>query len=352
MDDPKRENLWTSGPQRRQEGEATVHRIVRIHKTGGPEVLTIEDLKDTPPAANEISIRVKALGLNRSESMFRSGRHIESAKFPARLGYEAAGTVCAMGRDVSGFAIGDAVSIIPPPSVTRWGAYGEVATVPFEFVVKHPDSLSWIQAAAVWMQSVTAYGTLIDIARIREGDSVIILAASSSVGLAAIQIANSVGAISIATTRTNAKKQALLDFGAKHVIATETEDLCARVNEITDGRGARIVLDPIGGPGIVTLVNAMAPQGILISYGMLSQEPTPYPLFTMVAKCLTLRGFTFKEIVSDPERLARAKQFILENLAAGRLLPIIDKTFAFDQIVDAHRYLESNQQFGKIVVTV
>jgi len=327
-------------------------RIVRIHKTGGPEVLTFENLKDTPPAANEISIQVKALGLNRSEAMFRSGRHIETAQFPARLGYEAAGTISAIGTDVSGFAIGDAVSIIPPPSVTKWGTYGEVATVPSDFVVKHPESLSWVQAAAVWMQNVTAYGGLVDIAKIQAGDAVIILAASSSVGLAAIQIANSVGAISIATTRTDAKKQALLDFGAQHVIATETEDLCARVNKITGDQGARIVFDPIGGPGIATLLNAMSPQGILISYGFLSHEVTPYPIFTIVAKCLTLRGFTFKEIALNPERLANAKQFILEKLAQGKLLPVIDKTFTFDELVEAHRYLEANNQFGKIVVTV
>ncbi len=327
-------------------------RVVRIYENGGPEVLRTEELPLAAPGPREVLIEVRALGLNRSEAMFRAGRHIERPRFPARLGYEAAGSISAMGSEVEDLAIGDAVSIIPPPSVTRWGTYGELINVPDEYVVKHPSSLSWIQAAAVWMQSITAYGALIDIAGLAESDTVVVLAASSSVGLTAIQIANAVGATVIATTRTTAKKQALLSFGATHVVATETEDLLARVMDATDGRGARVVFDPIAGPRIGTLVEAMAQHGILISYGMLSPEATPYPLFPIVAKGLTLRGFTFKEIVLDPSRRARAREFVLQNLASGRLLPVIDKTFGFDRIADAHRYLESNEQFGKIVVTM
>jgi len=284
--------------------------------------------------------------------MFRSGRHIETAHFPARLGYEASGVISAIGSGVQGLAVGDAVSVIPPPSVTRWGAYGEVVTFPAEFIVKHPASLSWTQAAAIWMQNVTAYGALVDIARLGKGDAVIILAASSSVGLAAIQIARAVGAVSIATTRTDAKKKALLDFGADHVIVTGEEDLVSRVKEITGGKGARVAFDPIAGPGIAPLTEALSQYGILIVYGFLSVEQTPFPLFTAIAKGLTFRGFTFKEIVSDPVRLVKAKRFILEGLDAGLLMPTIDKIFTFDQIVEAHQYLESNAQFGKIVVTV
>lgn len=327
-------------------------RIVRIHKNGGPEVLKIENLDVPPPSPEEVTIKVRAIGLNRSEAMFRSGRHIETACFPARLGYEAAGVISAIGSGVQGLAVGDAVSVIPPPSVTRWGAYGEMVTFPAEFIVKHPASLSWAQAAAIWMQNVTAYGGLIDIGRLGKGDTVIILAASSSVGLAAIQIARAVGAVSIATTRTDAKKKALLDFGADHVIVTDEEDLVSRVKEITGGKGARVAFDPVAGPGIAPLAEAMSQQGVLIVYGMLSLEQTPFPLFTAIRKGLTLRGFTFKEIVLDPVRLANAKNFILEGLNAGRLMPTIDKIFTFDQIVEAHQYLESNEQFGKIVVTV
>jgi NADPH:quinone reductase-like Zn-dependent oxidoreductase len=327
-------------------------RIVRIHENGGPEVLRIEETETPPPGRREVTIDVKALGLNRSEAMFRAGRHIEQVALPARLGYEAAGIVSAVGVAVDDIRVGDAVSVIPPPSVTRWGAYGERVNFPAEFVVKHPASLTWVEAASIWMQNITAYGGLIDIGGLAQGDAVVIVAASSSVGLAAIQVANAVGAISIATTRSRAKQRALLESGADHVIVTDEEDLVARVNEITDGRGARVIFDPVAGAAIETHAEAMSKHGILIAYGMLSLEPTPFPLFKAVEKGLTFRGFTFKEIVLDADRRAKAKEFILEGLGAGFLKPTIDKTFTFDQIIDAHRYLESNQQFGKIVVTL
>jgi NADPH2:quinone reductase len=327
-------------------------RIVRFHEKGGPAVLKLENVEVPPPGPDEISIAVKALGLNRAEIMFRSSSYTEEAKFPARLGYEAAGVITAIGSEVRGFAPGDAVSFIPPLSITRWGAYGEVATFPAEVAVKHPASLSWNEAAAIWMQYVTAYGALIDVAKLGKGDFVVITAASSSVGLAAIQIARMVGATPVATTRTSVKKKALLDAGAAHVIASEEEDLAARLKDITRGAGARVVFDPVGGPAFEPLTQAMSPGGILLEYGALSPLPTPFPLFAVLTKSLTLRGYIYKEIVRDRERLEKAKKFILDGLAAGALKPIIDRTFTLDEIVEAHRYLESNQQFGKIVVTV
>jgi NADPH2:quinone reductase len=327
-------------------------RIVRFYEKGGPEVLKLENVEVPPPGPDEISIAVKALGLNRAEIMFRSSSYTEEAKFPARLGYEAAGVITAIGSEVRGFAPGDAVSFIPPLSITRWGAYGEVATFPAEVAVKHPASLSWNEAAAIWMQYVTAYGALIDVAKLGKGDFVVITAASSSVGLAAIQIARMVGATPVATTRTSVKKKALLDAGAAHVIASEEEDLAARLKDITRGAGARVVFDPVGGPAFEPLTQAMSPGGILLEYGALSPLPTPFPLFAVLTKSLTLRGYIYKEIVRDRERLEKAKKFILDGLAAGALKPIIDRTFTLDEIVEAHRYLESNQQFGKIVVTV
>jgi NADPH2:quinone reductase len=327
-------------------------RIVRFYEKGGPDVLRIEEVEVAPPGPGEIAVKLKAVGLNRAESMFRSGPYVEEPAFPARLGYEGAGVVTAVGPGVIGFEPGDAVSVIPPLSITRWGSYGEVATFPAEAVVKHPSSLSWVEAAAIWMQYVTAYGALIEVANLAPDDVIIITAASSSVGLAAIQIARLLGATSIATTRTSAKKAALRDAGASHVIATQEEGLAARVAEITKGAGARVAFDPVAGPALEQLAGAMAQNGIVIEYGALSPEPTPLPLFPVLVKNLTVRGYQYKEVVRDPGQLARAKRFILDGLASGALKPIIDRVFPFDQIVEAHRHLESNQQFGKIVVTV
>ena len=175
-------------------------RVVRFHQTGGPEVLKIENIEVRPPGRGEVRIAVKALGLNRAESMFRSGQYLEDPKFPARLGYEAAGIVEAVGEGVTGLKVGDAVSTIPAFSQNEYGVYGDTALAPAAAVAKHPASLSWTDAAAIWMQYATAYGALIDIAHLGAGDTVLIPAASSSVGIAAIQIANLVGATPIALT--------------------------------------------------------------------------------------------------------------------------------------------------------
>jgi NADPH:quinone reductase-like Zn-dependent oxidoreductase len=327
-------------------------RVVRFHETGGPEVLRIEEIEVPPPGKGEIQITIKALGLNRAESMFRSGQYLEIPKLPARLGYEAAGRVAAIGPDVQGFKIGDAVSMIPSFSLNAYGLYGDLANAPVHAVTHHPASLSWAEAAAVWMQYLTAYGALIDLADLKAGDTVLIPAASSSVGLAAIQVAKMVGAIPVALTRGSSKRDALLKAGAAHVVVTEEQDLVEEVMRTTAGKGARVVFDPVGGPTVAKLVKATAHLGTVYLYGALSTEPTPLPLFDVLGKWVTIRGYVMLEITGDPKRLERGKEFINAGLADGRLKPIIAKTFSLDEIVEAHRYLESNQQFGKVVVTV
>ncbi|MFK0382744.1 zinc-dependent alcohol dehydrogenase family protein [Agrobacterium sp. NPDC090273] len=327
-------------------------RVVRFHEYGEPEVLRIDDIEVPAPAPDEVQIDVKAIGLNRAEVMFRKNAYLQQAEFPSRLGYEAAGTVKAFGRHVSGFAEGDAVSVIPTLDMARWGTYGEVINVPARHVVRHPENLSFEQAAASWMQYVTAWGALIEQAKLSAGEFVIVSAASSSVGIAAFQIARGVGAVVIATTRTSAKAQALLDAGAHHVIATAEEDLPARVSDITAGKGARVVFDPIGGPAIAELAECMSVGGILLEYGALSPDEGPFPQFAVLGKSLTLKGYLYTEIVSDDAILMRAKTFINEGLRTGALKPLISRSFAFDDIQDATRFLESNAQIGKIVVSL
>jgi len=326
-------------------------RIVRFHRIGGPEVLQLDELDIGQPKAGEIRIRVRALGLNRAEAMFRSGAYLETPDLPARLGYEASGEIEAVGQGVTGFAIGDAVSTIPSFSMNRYGVYGDAAIVPAHAVARHPTGLSWSEAAAIWMQYMTAYGALVEIGKLAQGDAVVITAASSSVGLAAIQIVNSLGAVSIAATRTGAKRDALIRAGAKHVIATEEQDLAREVMHLTDGKGARLAFDPVCGKSVEALAAAMGDGGTIFLYGALAREPTPFPLFPALAKNLVLRGFTLSATVGKPESLNRGKRFVIDGLVAGSLKPVIARSFALQDIVEAHRYLESNQQIGKIVVT-
>lgn len=327
-------------------------RVVRFNKIGGPEVLQFDTLEVPSPANGEVRINVKALGLNRAESLFRSGQYLEQPQFPSRLGYEASGIIDAVGPDVKNFSKGDIVSIVPPPSQGKYGVYGESAIVPASHVIKHPSSINFVDAAALWMQYLTAYGALFDIAKIAKGDYVLIPAASSSVGIAAIQLCNSVGAIPIAATRTSKKKHDLEKVGAKHIIVTDEENLAERMLQITNNKGVRVVFDPVAGKTVLELVKGMAQGGILIEYGSLSLDPTPFPLKEALMKGLTLRGYVLFELVRDKERLDKAVKYILDSLQSGALKPVIAKTFKLEDIVEAHRYLESNQQFGKIVVTV
>jgi NADPH:quinone reductase-like Zn-dependent oxidoreductase len=182
------------------------------------------------------------------------------------------------------------------------------------------------------------------------GDFVIITAASSSVGLAAIQIVRAQGGISIATTRGSAKKHQLMNLGADHVIVTEEEDLAARVRSITGGKGARVVFDPVGGDYINTLAQATANGGTIFLYGTLSGEPTPFPL-PAFGRRIGMFGYTFGELRGTPE-WETMKKYIYDRLADGSFKPKIDRTFPFDQTVEAYRYLESNQQIGKVVITL
>lgn len=328
-------------------------RVVRFHELGGPEVLRIEEeSRSEPLAADEVRISVKALGLNRADVMFRRGTYIEKATLPSRLGYEASGLIEAVGAAVAELKPGQAVSVIPPIGLGRYGTYGESIVVPVRFVVPKPESLSFELAASAWMQYLTAYGGLIEAGGLRQGEHVLITAASSSAGLAAIQIALSVGAIPIATTTTQAKKEAVRALGAAHVIATQEEDLGAALLNIVGPEGLQRAFDAVGGPQVETIAAAMSPGGVIVSHGMLDPAPTPFPLRLALRKSLSIRGYVFTEIVGSPAKLAAAKRFILDGLTSGALRPVIDKTFGFDDIVAAHRYLESNQQIGKVVVTV
>lgn len=326
-------------------------RVVRFHEHGGPEVLRIEDLPPTPLGVHEARVRVEAIGLNRSEALFRAGKYLVPAKLPSLIGYEASGIVTEVGPGVTSFKAGDAVCVLPMFRLGEYGVYADEAVVPVRCLLARPPNLNPAAAASIWMAQLTAMA-IYDVGRVGPADVVIVRAASSSVGVAAIQLARWAGAVVIAATRRSDKAPRLRALGATHVIATEEVDFAAEVNRLTEGRGARIVFDPVGGPFVETLASVMAPLGILFIYGGLSGEPTPYPHWHAARKGLSLRGWFAAEIWNSPERFARAQALILQGLASGHLDSVIAKTFPLTEIVAAHRYLESNQQVGKVVVTV
>jgi NADPH:quinone reductase-like Zn-dependent oxidoreductase len=327
-------------------------RLVKFAKAGGPEVLEFIETQVPAPGPREVRINVKAIGLNRAESMWRKDKYVEPVKYPASLGYEAAGVVDAVGKDVTGVTVSDVVSTIPAFSLNQYFTYGEVINAPDFAVVKHPKSLSFTEAASIWMMFITAYGALIVDAKVTKGDFVIIPAASSSVGLAAIQLANYAGATPVALTRTPAKRKRLLEAGAAHVIVTEETEMVQEVMRITDGKGARVAFDPVGGPHFPKLISALAYEGIVYIYGDLTEGDTPIPVLEMISKMPSVKGYSLRSITGEESRRKAAVQYILKGLQTGALKPLIDRTFRFDEMVEAHRYMENNSQFGKIVVTV
>ncbi len=327
-------------------------RIVRFHELGGPDNLRIEDAASRQPGAKELKLRVQATGLNRAEALYMRGFYFEQPELPSRIGYEAAGVVEAVGPGVDPSLVGRRVATIPGFSQNRYGVLGDEAIVPASSVAEYPAALSPIQGAAIWMQYLTAWGALVHLGHVTQGDFVVIPAASSSVGLAAIQIVKDAGATAIAATRTSAKRQQLLALGADHVIATEEEDLPARVLQISGGKGARIIFDPVGGPYVETLAAAVAPGGTIFLYGLLSMQPTIYPTSLGIGKAISLRGYSLMELHGNRSVLDQALAYTRERLEDGRFVPKIARTFPLEQSAEAYRYLESNAQIGKVVITV
>lgn len=325
-------------------------KAIRFTQLGGPEVLRIESIPERQPAAGEVLLAVETIGLNRAESMYFHGVYMEKPTLPSGLGYEVFGKVLAVGPDGDKSLIGKSFATIPGYSMNQYPSLAEHAIVPAAALAAVPPNFSPVDSAAVWMQYCTAYGALVAFGKITTGDFVLITAASSSVGLAAIQIVKAQGATSIATTRTAAKKAQLLALGADHVIVTDDEDLPARVKSITSGKGARIVFDPVGGDYINTLAQATSNGGTIFLYGMLAGTPTPFPM-TAFGRHIGVFGYTFGELRGTPDWDAM-KTYIYNHLADGSFKPEIARTFPFDQTVEAYQYLESNQQIGKIVITL
>ena len=327
-------------------------KTVRFYELGGPEVLKLEETEKPAPGDGEVRLRVLATGLNRAEALFMRGLYFEKPQLPSRIGYEAAGIVDAIGAGVDESWLGKTVATLPGYSQVRYGILGEEAVVPASALAQYPGKLTPVEGAAIWMQYLTAWGALVHYGRVTAEDAVVIPAASSSVGLAAIQITKDAGATAIATTRTSKKRKELLELGADYVIATEEEDLPARVAEITGGKGARIIFDPVAGPYVETLAQAAAHGGILFIYGALSMQPTPFPTLTAIRRAMTMRGYSLMEYRNQPEVMKAAQKYVYDRLENGSFTPKIAKTFPLHQAAEAYRYLESNAQVGKVVITV
>ncbi|OIJ63980.1 zinc-dependent alcohol dehydrogenase family protein [Streptomyces mangrovisoli] len=329
---------------------STTARTVLFHEIGGPDVLTVEDVELPAPGPGEVLVRFEALGLNRAEAMFRAGTYFYQPALPgSRNGYEAAGEVEAVGEDVTAFAPGDLVLAAANFELSAHGVHAERVVLPTSALVPRSAGTDAVTGAAVWLTYTTAYGALIERAGLVPGNHVLITGASSGVGTAAIQVARRAGAVPIVTTRTEAKRQGLLDLGAEHVVVSGEEDVVKEAKRLTGGRGVDIVLDAIGGSGFAALGETVVPGGTLVSYGWLDEQPILLPRQWP----LTVHGYANVALTATEAGRRRAAHYVDSGLADGTLRPVIGEVFdGLDRIGDAHRLMESNLHTGKIVVRV
>ena len=324
-------------------------RVVVFDETGGPAVLRIVEESVVEPAAGEVRVRIEAFAVNPLDRMVRAGQSPRPVQLPhARLGIEGTGVVDALGAGVTGLAVGDPVILGAVPDFETRGAYAEYTTVLASRVVPRPAGLDVLGAAALWVAYFTAYGALMEKAGMRPGDHVLITAASGGVGRAAIQIANQIGAVPIAVTRHTAKRQSLLAAGAAAVIATDREDVAESARRHTGGNGVDIVLDPVMGPGLSDLSLAAKLGGTLAAVGWLDPRPASFP----ANPSLTLHRYMAFADMTDPEIVRRVAGFLAAGIRTGVLRPAVDRVFGLNDIVEAHRYLETGTSGGKIVVRV
>ncbi|MBI4583303.1 MAG: zinc-dependent alcohol dehydrogenase family protein [Planctomycetes bacterium] len=328
-------------------------RAVRLRQFGGPEVLQVETVHLPDPGPREVILQVEWIGLNRAEILYREGSYLVKPELPAPMGMEGAGVVVEVGEEVTRLSPGDRVGVIPGTfDVRKYGCYGDCVALPADALVPTPPELEGPEAGAVWMAYLTAWGGLLDAGGLYEGWTVVIPAASSACGIAAIQIARREGARPIAVTTHAEKVERLKEIGAGEVIISTSEDLARRVLELTGGRGAELFFDPVGGAWLEKEIACAAPGGRIVLYGILDPRPLVFEPRFLIGRGLRMEGYFLPSTTRDPQRLGLAVQYIAEGIGEGALRPVIAKVYPLSQIQEAHRFLESGKQIGKVMVQV
>ncbi len=305
------------------------------------------------PGPGEVAVDVEWIGLNRAEILWREGRYLVRPELPAPIGLECAGVVLDTGDPSVRFAPGDRVGVVPGTFDPRkYGTYADTIVVPARSLLPTPGELDGPATAAVWMAYLTAWGGLLDVGQLEEGWHVVIPAASSSVGTAAIQLCLHEEAVPIAVTTRPEKAAALRELGVEHVIVSSSDDVVERVLEITDGAGARLFFDPVGGALLGQEIRCAAPGARIVVYGMLDQTPATIDTAGLIARGARIEGYLLPRTTGDPQVFDVAVGQIVDAISNGEVEPVVDRVFRFGEIAEAHRYMEAGSQVGKVVVGV
>jgi synaptic vesicle membrane protein VAT-1 len=332
-----------------------------IPRHGPPDVFDIRQAPDPEPHDDEVRIRVRAIGVNFADVLARLGLYPDAGKPPLVVGYEVAGVVDRAGRGVTGLHEGDRVM-----ALTQFGGYADVVTVPAAHAFRFPDRLSDAEAAAVPVSYLTAALALYRMAALMPGETVLVHNAGGSVGIAALQLARLRRATVIGTASAF-KHPALRSYGVEHTIDYRSGDVTAAVAEITRGRGVDVVLDPIGGGSFTASYRMLAPLGRLVIFGLSAAAPgerrsllrafrawmaTPrFNSMSLINRNRGVFGLHLGHLWDQRAQLAPLVDLLMHELSGGRLSPVIARTFPLERAAEAHRFIQSRQNIGKVVLT-
>lgn len=323
-----------------------------LHDYKGYESLTLVEQPLEEPGAGEIRLRVEAFALNWGDMDLCWNRYSFSfPKFPARLGIEAAGIVDAIGPGVQGIAIGDRMCTLPYFYYGR-GASTESLVIKADYVTPAPPRLSAEESTAIWMQYMTAYFPLAEIKPVGKGNAVLVTAATSTAGAAALEIGRILGATMIGTTRFEHNRAYLREMGADHVIVTtDGKNLAAEIMQATGGRGVDSAFDPVGAGLIAHYAPALARDARIFFYGFLDEHFPTLPLIDMFQKNATFQPYSLFNYVENPALCKKGTEFVHAMIEAGRLKPRIDRVYEMEAYREAFDYLKRpREKHGKVVV--
>ncbi len=323
-------------------------QAIVIETSQGVTRLRQRDVTLPPPGPGDLIVEVRASALNRAD-LRRSASHFaasDSQQGPAIGGLEMAGEVTAIGAAVRGFAPGDRVMAM------AGGSWAEQVRLGYRLALPVPSGLTWAEAAAIPISFVTAHDALVSAARLHAGESVLVRGASSAAGIAAVQIARELGAgVVLGTTNGRSKLDLLARLGCQPIL-TAAEPIADTVRSRTGGRGADIVIDIVGAGVVQDNIDAAAVTGRIVCLGRLAGTGGTFDLDEFSRKRITMTGVTFRTRSFD-ERVAAMALFreqMFPLLAAGKLRPVIDRSFAFGEVDEAQAYMRENRNFGKVII--
>ena len=318
---------------------------IRIHQTGGPDVLRWEEISLPAPAPGEATVRHHAVGLNYIDIYHRTGLY--PLPLPSGLGLEGAGIVEAVGEGVSEVKVGDRVAYAGGPL----GAYAEVRNIPAHRLLKLPDSIAFETGAAMMLQGLTAAYLLRKTYRVQPGDAVLIHAAAGGVGLIACQWAKALGATVIGTVGSEAKAVLAKAHGCDHVIDYSTENFTQRVRDITGGEGVAVVYDGVGKDTFMGSLDSLRPLGMMVSYGNASGPVPPVDLILLSQKgSLFITRPTIMSYTAKRADLLELGNELFEVVTSGRVRVEVNQTYALKDAAQAHRDLEARRTTGSTIL--